>query len=257
MLHRLAATRWSAACWRCTTCTPCRVGDAAASTRWTTARRRLGSHGDRDRRSARSTATARCALRIPGRLRRRHGQGRRRGGGGELGAGGHRGRCSTAAAAGPPLLQIGVRRPAEGRPVTAVSRCGASCASPRPAGAAAGAVRAVRHAGAAASIRTSSQPAERRTALRVRRRAGSCSTTPARRRQIPHGARPLPRRPRLHLTDAQWDALPIPVGIAFFLRNSTAGPGHRLLPQPGGGHRERAALDGVAHGHRRRPRSPD
>ncbi len=36
------------------------------------------------------------------------------------------------------------------------------------------------------------------------------------------------------LDGSEWDALEIPVGLAFFLHNSRAGDGHRLLPEPGG-----------------------
>ena len=39
--------------------------------------------------------------------------------------------------------------------------------------------------------------------------------------------------PDFALTSTQWDALQIPVGVAFFFMNSTIEPGRRVLPEPG------------------------
>ena len=47
--------------------------------------------------------------------------------------------------------------------------------------------------------------------------------------------------PDFALGPAQWDDLQIPVGLAFFFRNSVARPDRRVLPGPGGRHRVRAA----------------
>ena len=51
--------------------------------------------------------------------------------------------------------------------------------------------------------------------------------------------------PGFRLAEAQWDALQIPVGMAFFLRSSAGDPDRRVLSRPGGRHRERAAPFGV------------
>ena len=40
--------------------------------------------------------------------------------------------------------------------------------------------------------------------------------------------------PDVRLSPAQWDALQIPVSVAFFFLNSTLEPRRRLLPEPGG-----------------------
>ena len=76
------------------------------------------------------------------------------------------------------------------------------------------------------------------------------------------GAGPLPRRARSlrcasrrsGSTEPQWDALQIPVRMAFFFHNSDARPRRRLLPEPGGRHRVAAPARGLAGAGRRRTR---
>ena len=59
--------------------------------------------------------------------------------------------------------------------------------------------------------------------------------------------------PDVRLTPAQWDALQIPVSVAFFFVNSVARPGRRLLPEPGGRHRVAAAARRVGRRRRGQP----
>ena len=52
---------------------------------------------------------------------------------------------------------------------------------------------------------------------------------------LPGGARPVPVVPGLHRSDArQWDELEIPVGLAFFFRNSVLGRTVAFYPGPAG-----------------------
>ena len=48
--------------------------------------------------------------------------------------------------------------------------------------------------------------------------------------------------PEFALGRREWEALQIPVGLAFFFRNSVAGPDGRVLSGPGGRHRVRTGL---------------
>lgn len=50
-------------------------------------------------------------------------------------------------------------------------------------------------------------------------------------RRVPQRVRPLPG---FRLTDAQWDGLSIPIGMAFFFRSSPAGKTLALYPSPAG-----------------------
>ena len=50
-------------------------------------------------------------------------------------------------------------------------------------------------------------------------------------RRVPQRVRPLPD---FRLTDAQWDGLSIPIGMAFFFRSSPAGKTLALYPSPAG-----------------------
>ena len=50
-------------------------------------------------------------------------------------------------------------------------------------------------------------------------------------RRVPRRVRPLPD---FRLTDAQWDGLSIPIGMAFFFRGSPAGKTLALYPSPAG-----------------------
>ena len=97
-----------------------------------------------------------------------------------------------AAPAEPTLLQIGVRRPMTSWPLRRFL-----AGARRRRGAGAGAVRAVRHAGAG---RAPAPRAGRRAAAAVRLRAVRVPVRQPgrRRRRVPAGARPVPRRSRLH-----------------------------------------------------------
>ncbi len=163
-----------------------------------------------------------------------------------------RGSCSTGRRPGPPLLQIGMphRRRSSGDPIAAPLPARAR----RPAGAAAGTVRAVRDAGGRASTRTSSSPRSGGCSARAGR-AGCCSSDPGLRAT---GACPTgtSSTPGSRSSDAQWDALQVPVGMAFFLVNSIAQSSRRLLPEPGGGDRERAVARRRGRTGWGRPRSP-
>ena len=173
---------------------------------------------------------------------------------GELAPGDQRASSSTRAPAGPPLLQIGVRPPE--RVVRDLARCAGSCVEPDGRGAGAGAVRAVRHAGAAAAPAPRAGRASGGCSARAGR-AGSCSTTPAPGAAAtggcPTGTCPIPVS---RSSDAQWDALQIPVGMAFFLRNSAAGQVVACYPSPAGATESELTLDGVGGRGRRRPRWP-
>ncbi len=50
-------------------------------------------------------------------------------------------------------------------------------------------------------------------------------------RQVPRRVRPLPG---FRLSDAQWDGLNIPIGLAFFFRNGPAGRTVAVYPSPAG-----------------------
>ena len=53
------------------------------------------------------------------------------------------------------------------------------------------------------------------------------------------------------LSEELWASLRIPIGLAFFMRSSSAGSGRRPLPEPGGRHRMRARalrMGGPLHG---------
>ena len=52
---------------------------------------------------------------------------------------------------------------------------------------------------------------------------------------------------------AQWEALEIPVGLAFFFKNSVIGQDDRVLPRPGGRHGVRAVARCLGHGGRGQP----
>src|SRR3954447_3950123 len=66
------------------------------------------------------------------------------------------------------------------------------------------------------------------------------------------GYRRVPDRyladPGFGLTDSQWDALQIPVGMAFFLDNSTQGKIIACYPSPAGATESELALDASAAG---------
>ena len=64
-----------------------------------------------------------------------------------------------------------------------------------------------------------------------------------RRRPLPRRARPLPRLPRLRLSPAQWDALQIPVSVAFFFLNSTLERVAAFYPSPAGATESLLPLD--------------
>ena len=199
-----------------------RAGDRAAPPRIA----RRGHHARRARRRRRGARAARR-----GRLRRRHRQGRRGRGDRRAGARGRRASCSTPSR--------WVRRCCRsGSASDVVALCAASCGTAR--GGPAGEVRAVRHARAAAA------PAPRAgggaaDGLRVRAVRVPVRQPRRGRRRLPPRARPVPRRPGVHASPTRSGTrCAIPVSIAFFLHNTDAGPDHRLLPQPGGGHGERA-----------------
>ena len=63
--------------------------------------------------------------------------------------------------------------------------------------------------------------------------------------RCPTGTWPIPAAA---LGAAEWDALQIPVGLAFFLPQLDLGPGRRLLSEPGRGHRVRARPGRVGSG---------
>ena len=76
-----------------------------------------------------------------------------------------------------------------------------------------------------------------------------------RRRPLPGRARPLPRRsPTSSCRPAQWDALQIPVSVAFFFVNSTLDRVGGVLPEPGRRHRVAAPARHVGRAGRRRTR---
>ena len=76
---------------------------------------------------------------------------------------------------------------------------------------------------------------------------------PTRRPALPRGARPLPGASRTsRWTAAAWDALQIPVGLAFFFRNSALDRTVAFYPGPGRCHRVRAGPGRLERSSRRR-----
>ena len=59
--------------------------------------------------------------------------------------------------------------------------------------------------------------------------------------------------PDFALDRREWEALQIPVGLAFFFRNSAHGPNRRVLSRPGRRHRVRTGPRRLERDHRRRP----
>ena len=84
-------------------------------------------------------------------------------------------------------------------------------------------------------------PADHRHLLEVKTRQLACACPTcailfpaqagARFKEVPREARPLPH---FSLTDEQWEALMIPINIAFFLRNSAEGRMVAYYPSPAG-----------------------